>query len=98
MLLKGLSAGLLFLGIVLAFAFPFVIHARPHHSAQYALGIGIYLIVMFACFVAASVCALYMVKQVRESFKDQTRANMEFLLESTLRQHGKRHDADEPNS
>ena len=95
MLLKAVSAGLLFLGIVLAFAFPFLVHARPAHSPQFALGVGVYLIVMFGCFVGASVCALFIVRQVRESFRDQTRANMEFLLESTLRQHQARRDGDD---
>ena len=92
MLLRATTTFFLLLGLFLAFAFPWILGAKPHGHAElahYSVKFGIYLIVLLGSFVAACVCALLLVRRVRNSYREQSRQNLEFLIESTLRTHHK---------
>jgi hypothetical protein len=94
MLLRILTTFFLLFGIILTLGFPWVLRARPHGGPRIALEhytilFGSYLMVIVLSFVAAAVCAILMVRQVRESFRAQSRQNLEELVESSLRQHKK---------
>ena len=94
MLLRALTTFFILFGLILTFAFPWVIKARPQTGGRVALErytvfFGTYLIITVLIFVAAAVCALLMVRQVRKNFQAQSRQNLEELVESALRQHQK---------
>jgi len=56
---------------------------------------GSYLLVATLSFVGAAICAVLMLRNVRESYRLQARKNLEELVESSLRQHEKRGKGDE---
>jgi uncharacterized membrane-anchored protein len=93
MLLRILTSFFLIFGIILTLGFPWLAKARPHSGKvaleHYTLLFGTYLTISMICFVAAAICAVLMVRQVRESFREQTRKNLDELVESSLRQHQK---------
>ena len=67
----------------------------PQEKAQlviekkYTVRFGIYATTLFSCFIAASICALILARQVRLAYREEARQNLEFLIESTLRTHQK---------
>src|SRR4029079_6312653 len=100
MLLRILTSFFLIFGIVLTLGFPWVIRARPvqptHADLQQdSVLFGTYLIVTMLSFVGAAICAILMVRKVRESFREASRQNLEDLVESALRQHQKSGKQDE---
>lgn len=93
-MLRFLTPFFLILGIALSLGFPWVVKARPHGGGRialehYSLAFGSYLLVTMFSFIAAAVCAIFMVRKVRESYRDQSRQNLQDLVESALRQHQK---------
>jgi len=94
MLLRTLTTFFLLFGLILTFAFPWVAKARPTHGDRIALEhytvlFGSYLMLVIFCFIAAAFCAVLMVRQVRESYREQAKQNLQELVESSLRQHQK---------
>ena len=94
MLLRILTTFFILFGMILTFGFPWLLRTRPHNANRVALEhysvlFGSYLIITMLCFVAAAVCAVLMVRQVRDSYRQQSRQNLEELVESALRQHKK---------
>ena len=100
MLLRILTTFFLVFGLILAMAFPWVFKARPHTGGRiamehYLVFSGTYLILTVLSFVAAAICAIVMVRQVRIAYRAQTRQNLEELVESSLRQHQKSNAKDQ---
>ena len=95
MLLRGVTTFFLVLGLFLAFAFPWVVGPKPHSHAElgpYSVKFGIYVLALLACFIAACICALLLVRRAREAYREESRRNLEFLIESSLRTHQKKPD------
>ena len=94
MLLRTLTTFFLLFGLILTFAFPWVVKARPHDGNRVALEhftvlFGSYLMLVILSFIAAAFCAVLMVRQVRENYRAESRQNLQELVESSLRQHQK---------
>lgn len=99
MLLRAATTFFMVLGLFLAFAFPWLVGAKPHTHAElahYSVRFGVYVMSLLGCFIAACICALILVRKVRESYREETRQNLEFLLESTLRTHQKQSETAQP--
>ena len=99
MLLRILTTFFLVFGLILTLCFPWLVKARPHEGKvalqHYSILFGSYLMVTMLCFVGAAICAILMVRQVREAYRLQSRQNLEELVESALRQHQKPGTKDE---
>ena len=95
MLLRGVTTFFLVLGLFLAFAFPWFVGPKPQSHAAlgpYSVKFGIYVLALLACFIAACICALLLVRKAREAYREESRHNLEFLIESSLRTHQKKPD------
>jgi hypothetical protein len=96
MRLKVLTTGLFILGIVLLFAWPFVIGERPSPDvsqkirAAYVLRMGLYFIFAILTFFSAALCAFLLARKTREEFKEEAVDNFKELIEGTLQDHGKK--------
>ncbi len=93
MRLKILTTGSLLLGVALLFAWPFLIGPRPpktapklelaHYAEKYLIFFGITAIV----FVMTAFFAWLLARQMRVQYLEQTKENLESLVEGTLQDH-----------
>jgi hypothetical protein len=101
MLLRILTTFFLVFGIILTLSFPWVISIKPPQGApkvdlqRYSILFGTYLTVDMLAFVGAAICAILLVRQVRNAYRTESRQNLEELVESALRQHKKSETIDE---
>jgi hypothetical protein len=94
MLLRAATTFLMVFGLILSFGFAWMLQTKPHTTDKlvlehYSLVLGGYLILTMLCFIGAAICAIFMVRQVKQEFLAQTRQNLDELVESALRTHQK---------
>lgn len=85
--------------MLLSLSFPWFVGARPHTRValeHYTVRFGFYLIFVLLCFAGAALCAVLWIRQARKQYQEESRQNLEDLIEGTLRTHRARQtDANE---
>jgi len=94
-MLRAATTFLMVFGLILSGGFFWVLQARPHTQdklqlERYSVVLGGYLILTIICFLGAALCAILLVRKVREEYRAETRNNLEMLVETTLHSHQKK--------
>ncbi|MEA2551892.1 MAG: hypothetical protein QOJ65_68 [Fimbriimonadaceae bacterium] len=98
MLLRAATTFLMLFGLVLSLGYPWIIGPKPALHAQqgpFAIRLGVYMILIICSFLGAAVCAILMMRRAREAYREETRQNLEDLIETTLRTHQHRPESHE---
>ncbi|MBV6491865.1 MAG: hypothetical protein KJZ62_06210 [Fimbriimonadaceae bacterium] len=83
-------------GMALLALWPWLVGPRPPEGAprpelaKYARRMSLYVVGTLTSLTLAAICALLIVRKVRLEFRDRSRENFEELIESTLRDHGRK--------
>lgn len=91
--MKWWTTGTLVFGLLLLGAWPWILGPRPPADsprvelAQYGLRVLIYFGVTCLAFLTAALLAWRLARQTREAFRAELRANLDDLVEGTLRDH-----------
>jgi len=100
MWLKILTTGLIIFSIAMLFTYPWLVGVRPPkgrprvEQVQYLRRGAIYIGVEAAGLIGSIAGAYLIARRARRDYMEQSRRNMEALLEATLRDHAK-HSGDE---
>lgn len=95
MRLKAFTTFLFVSGVVLLFAYPWVVGAAPAPGEvdalrAYSIRLGIYIIALLTLFFSTTVLAFVVARKTREAFRDEAMRNMKSLVEGTLEDHRRR--------
>lgn len=58
--------------------------------AEYGVRLGLYIMAMFAVWIAVIICAMLIIRQVRKEVAEMSAAHMQAFVEGTLSDHAKR--------
>ena len=103
MWLKVVTTGLIIFSIALLFGYVWIVGPRPAADAarpekvEFLRRWAIFIGLESASLIASIVGAYLIARRARKEYREESRRNMEALLEATLREHAKKSGDAEPN-
>lgn len=102
MRLKVATTTAFLFGVGLLLAWPLIVGRQPAHShtralAAYTLRFGFYVTVLVIVFFTVVVLAAAVARKARDEYREESRRNLEALIEGTLRAHGRNAGGEQPD-